>query len=219
MINNNVTLRQQVSEKIKQSQLVAIIRLTYQYEVANVIECLVRGGVTTLEVTANTPGYCEEISKARAKYPDILIGAGTIINTERAHEAIKAGAQFIVTPNTDESVVSVAHEHGLPVLMGALTPTDIAQALAFKADFIKVFPAGSLGIEYFKDLQGPFSDTALMPVGGVNLENIRDWFEAGAQGVGVGNDLTRAANSPEEQIKLIAHIKNYVAKLPKNKDK
>ena len=211
---NTVELRTQTANKISDSKLVAIIRLGNAEEVADVIDCLVFGGVTTLEVTANTPGYCQAITAARKKYPDVLIGAGTVINVERAQQAIDAGAQFIVTPNTESSVVEIAHKHGLPVLMGALTPTDIAQAININADFIKVFPAGSLGIKYFKDIQGPFSDVPLMPVGGVNIDNIGEWFEAGAIGVGVGNDLTRAVHSEQEKLDLIAHVKNYVNQIP-----
>lgn len=216
-LKNEDDLRTKTAKKIGASQLVAIIRLAHQSEVSAVVQCLITGGVTTLEITSNTPGFAEEITSARQKHPDVLIGAGTIINTKLAKEAIKAGAQFIVTPNTDKSVVKTAHKYGIPVLMGALTPTDIANCIKYKADFIKVFPAGSLGIKYFKDLQGPFSNIPLMPVGGVNIDNIEEWFEAGAIGVGVGNDLTQAANTAEEEKALIKRVKQYVAKLPNNK--
>ncbi|MDO6693889.1 bifunctional 4-hydroxy-2-oxoglutarate aldolase/2-dehydro-3-deoxy-phosphogluconate aldolase [Aliiglaciecola sp. 3_MG-2023] len=215
--NDEDKLRANTAEKIAASQLVAIIRLPHQSEVTNVVQCLVIGGVSTLEITSNTPGFATEITSAREKHPNVLIGAGTIINSTLAKEAIKAGAQFLVTPNTEKSVIKTAHKHGIPVLMGALTPTDIANCIKYKADFIKVFPAGSLGLTYFKGLQGPFSNTHLMPVGGVNINNIEEWFEAGAIGVGVGNDLTRAANTVAEQKTLIELVKKYVSKLPKNK--
>ncbi len=213
---NQDNQRAAISEKIKESQLVAIIRLPKQSEVSSVVACLVKGGVSTLEITSNTPGFCDEISQVREKHSDVLVGAGTIINKALAKQAIDAGAQFLVTPNTDKSVVKIAHKHGIPVLMGALTPTDIAKAIKYQADFIKVFPAGSLGVKYFKDLQGPFSNIPLMPVGGVNINNIKEWFAAGAIGVGVGNDLTQAASTKEEQEKLITRVKKYVAQLPKN---
>ena len=105
MTQRYLELKQQSVDKIRSSQLVAIIRLAHQSEVAAVVKCLVAGGVTTLEITANTPGYCEEISKARHLYPNVLIGAGTIINVERAQNALDAGAQFLVTPNTEKSIV------------------------------------------------------------------------------------------------------------------
>ena len=191
-------VRNQLSAQIKQAHLVAIIRVAKQSEVAPVIECLVIGGVKVLEVTANTPGFCQEITAARNSYPNILVGAGTIISGTLAEQAIAAGAQFLVTPNTCQEVVEMAHSYGIPVLMGAITPSDIVNCINFGADIIKVFPAGSLGIDYFKDLQGPFSGTELMPVGGVNLANISDWFAAGGIGVGVGNDLTKAINTADE---------------------
>jgi 2-dehydro-3-deoxyphosphogluconate aldolase/(4S)-4-hydroxy-2-oxoglutarate aldolase len=211
--NSNKTNRTHIANKIRKEKLVAIIRLDKQKDIASVVKCLISGGVGCLEITSNTPGFTEEISKARAQYPDILIGAGTIINKTLAQQAIEAGAQFLVTPNTDKSIVKIAHKHNLPVLMGALTPTDIAKAINYNADFIKIFPAGTFGIKYFKDLQGPFSDTSFIPVGGINIDNISDWFNAGAIGVGIGNDLTRAVNNQEEQNILIALVKNYMEKI------
>ena len=211
-LNNN---RVEISDKIKRSQINAILRFSQQSDVSNVLKCLVTGGIKTLEITSNTPGYLEEISLARAKYPQILIGAGTIINAELAIEAIAAGAQFLVTPNTDKEIIEIAHANDIPVLMGALTPTDIANCIKFDADFIKLFPAGSLGIKYLKDLSGPFSSTSLIPVGGVNINNIEDWFAAGAIGVGVGNDLSKSVNTAQEQKSLIELAQLYVCKLPK----
>ncbi|AWB66243.1 2-dehydro-3-deoxyphosphogluconate aldolase [Saccharobesus litoralis] len=206
--------RQHSAELIRAAKFVAIIRLAKFEEIAPVIECLVAGGIKVLEVTANTPCYLDAIDQARDLYPDVLIGAGTIINLERARLAIAAGAQFLVTPNTKPEIVEYAHQQGVPVLLGALTPTDIIAALDCGADFIKVFPAGSMGIDYFKDLKGPYSDIDLMPVGGVNVDNVQDWFAAGAVGVGVGNDLTQAVYSEQDKLQRIAHVKKYLDQVP-----
>lgn len=172
-------------------------------------------GIHVLEITSNTPGFEQEIAKARAAHKNALIGAGTIINTTLAQQAIDAGAQFIVTPNTNKSVVELAHQHGLPVLMGALTPTDVANAIEYNADIIKVFPAGSMGVGYFKALTGPFSEAQLMPVGGVNLDNISQWFEAGACGVAVSGDFCKVLNTEQERSVLTKLVKKYISKLPK----
>ena len=205
--------RQHICNLIRQSKLVAIIRQAKQNHVASVVQCLVKGGVNILEITSNTPGFTAEITKARSLYPQTLIGAGTIINETLAMEAIAAGAQFLVTPNTHEKVVKIAHASGIPVLMGALTPTEIANAKHFGADFIKVFPAGIMGTKYIKDLAGPFDSTEFIAVGGVNSENIKHWLAAGAIGVGVGNDLTQRVKTEKEKSELIEHAKNYVRKL------
>ncbi|KPZ58150.1 KHG/KDPG aldolase [Pseudoalteromonas sp. P1-13-1a] len=191
----------------------AIIRLKQQSDVATLINCLVNAGINALEITSNTPGFEQEITKARAAYKNTLIGAGTIINTALAQQAIDAGAQFLVTPNTNQAVVELAHRHGLPVLMGALTPTDVANAIDYGADIIKVFPAGSMGVNYFKALTGPFSDVPLMPVGGINLDNLTDWFEAGACAVAVSSDFSKPINNNHQYDTLSQLVCKYISAL------
>ncbi|MBG9994030.1 bifunctional 4-hydroxy-2-oxoglutarate aldolase/2-dehydro-3-deoxy-phosphogluconate aldolase [Pseudoalteromonas sp. NZS127_1] len=215
MTSNLDTQRLNTSALIKQYKLLAILRLKQQSDVAPLIDCLVNAGINALEITSNTPGFEQEITKARAAHKNALIGAGTIINTTLAQQAIDAGAQFIVTPNTNKSVVELAHQHGLPVLMGALTPTDVANAIEYKADIIKVFPAGSMGVGYFKALTGPFSEAQLIPVGGVNLDNLSQWFEAGACGAAVSGDFCKVLNTEQERSHLTKLVKNYISKLPK----
>ena len=175
------------------------------------INCLVNAGINALEITSNTPGFEQEIAKARAAYKNTLIGAGTIINTVLAQQAIDAGAQFIVTPNTNQAVVELAHRHGLPVLMGALIPTDVANAIEYNADIIKVFPAGSMGVNYFKALTGPFSDVPLMPVGGINLDNLTHWFAAGACAVAVSSDFSKPVNNKQQYDTLSQLVCKYIS--------
>ncbi len=184
--------RQEKLAIITQEKLIAIIRSKSQSNVAVIIKALVDSGIKVLEVTSNTVGFSEEILKARKLYPNILIGAGTITNVNLAKKAVEAGAQFIVTPNTDASVVAYAHKNELPILMGALTPTEICTANEAGADAVKLFPGGieNIGIPYYKSIKGPLSDIALYAVGGISLNNIKEWFEAGIQGVGVGGSLT-----------------------------
>jgi 2-dehydro-3-deoxyphosphogluconate aldolase/(4S)-4-hydroxy-2-oxoglutarate aldolase len=203
--------RIKISNQIKQHKLVAILRLKQQSDVAPLINCLVNAGISTLEITSNTPGFEQEIAKARAAYKNTLIGAGTIINTALAQQAIDAGAQFIVTPNTNQAVVELAHRHGLPVLMGALTPTDVANAIEYNADIIKVFPAGSMGVNYFKALTGPFSDVPLMPVGGINLENLTDWFAAGACAVAVSSDFSKPVSNKQQYDTISQLVCKYIS--------
>ncbi len=204
-----------ICSKILEQKIVAIIRLKQQADVAPLLDSLVEAGIKVLEITSNTPGFEQEIKSARARHQHILMGAGTITNIELAKKAINAGAQFIVTPNTNKHIVLLAHQHNLPVLMGALTPTDIANAIEYNADIIKVFPAGSMGVGYFKALTGPFSEAQLMPVGGVNLDNISQWFEAGACGAAVSGDFCKVLNTEQERSVLTKLVKKYISKLPK----
>ena len=113
-----------------------------------------------------------------------MIGAGTVINADLAQKAIAGEAQFLVTPNTDREVAKLGNTSDIPVLMGAMTPTEIVNAMVYGADIIKLFPAGDLGISYFRSLKGPFDKQAFFAVGGIGHNNIKDWFDAGIDGVG-----------------------------------
>src|SRR5690606_11782511 len=147
--------RKRIRRSILLHKLVAIVRLKQQNQIAAVLESLVIGGIKALEITTNTPGFEEEIAKARKRYPQILIGAGTITSPDFAMRAINAGAQFLVTPNTDREIISIAHQYDIPVLMGAATPTELNLAVQAGADIIKLFPAAPLGLDYFKAIRAP----------------------------------------------------------------
>ncbi|WP_299552435.1 bifunctional 4-hydroxy-2-oxoglutarate aldolase/2-dehydro-3-deoxy-phosphogluconate aldolase [Seonamhaeicola sp.] len=208
--------REDITRIIEQEKLVVVIRLKYQNEVAGVIKNLVEAGIKILEVTSNTPGFAEEITKARQLYPHALIGAGTVINSKIAEIASKAGAQFLVTPNTNGEVVDVAHKHAIPVLMGAMTPTEVCNAAEAGADFVKLFPADIMGIDYFKSIKAPLDHVKLLAVGGIDLDTVGDWLSAGAAGIGIGGALTKSVTSEEalEAVKnraaqFIAEVKKY----------
>lgn len=209
--------RAEIVKILKTEKIVAIVRMKEQLEVHAFINSLIKGGIKALEITSNTPCFSEEIANARNRYRqfDVLIGAGTVTNIHIAKEAIKAGAQFLVTPNTNIEVIKVAHAHDIPVLMGAVTPTEVCVAIENGADIIKLFPAGSLGINYFKAIKAPLDKVDFFVVGGINLSNIKDWMEAGAAGVGLGSVLTQTTEGegvlePIESIakKFIQLIKN-----------
>lgn len=183
-------MRSEIVTNIESEKIMAIIRLDDQLKVAPVLERLVDAGINVLEITSNTPGFAEEILKAREKFPAAIIGAGTITNARLAQKAISCNAQFLVTPNTNVDIISIAHQSNIPVLMGAMTPSEIAEAVEHGADFIKIFPAGALGLDYFKALLGPFNNVKFFAVGDISLNNALGWFKAGVVGIGIGSSLT-----------------------------
>jgi 2-dehydro-3-deoxyphosphogluconate aldolase/(4S)-4-hydroxy-2-oxoglutarate aldolase len=187
-----------IIENIEAAKVVAIIRLDDSNSVPATINNLVAAGIKVLEITANTPNFCAHISWARTTYPDIAVGAGTIINPDLAKQAIAADAQFLVTPNMNPDVIDTAKAGGVVTLMGAITPTDVAIGINHGADFIKLFPAGPMGLAYFKALLGPYKGTRFIAVGGINTDNVTDWFSAGAIGVGVGGLIT---DGPADRVK------------------
>lgn len=210
-MKRNMTTRQEITEVIITEKLVAIIRLKNTSSVQMSLDCLVKGGVKVLELTSTTPDYCEHIRVACKKYPHLLIGAGTILNQAMAEEALNAGAQFLVTPNVNDEVAKVAHANNVPVIMGALTPTEIVQAVKCNADILKIFPAGSMGINYCKALRDPFPEVPMFAVGGIELLNAGKWLKAGMQGVGLGGELVQEITSDVDIEKHVQRVKNFLA--------
>lgn len=190
--------KKDILHKILEEKIIAILRLNSQDHIPKIFEHLIKGGIRVLEITSNTPGYLEEISNARNAHKNILIGAGTVTNSSIAKKAIKHGAQFLVTPNFDAKIIKIAHKNNVPVIMGALTPSEIVNSIEAKADIIKLFPANSFGIDYFKAIKGPFSDTIFFAVGGIGLENAKAWLNAGVSGIGLGGSLVKDIENAED---------------------
>ena len=147
-------------------------------------------GLQALEITMNTDDAVEILSSCRHEVPDgKWLGMGTVRNLDEARQAIGAGAMFLVTPNTDTTVIDYAVQQGIPVIAGAFTPTEVYNAWSAGAAMVKVFPCGPVGPAYISELKGPFDDIHLLAVGGVNMENLADYFKAGVSGVGVSSAL------------------------------
>ncbi len=147
-----------------------------------------KAGLQALEVTMNTPGAADMLRQNMCLVPEgCYLGMGTVRNLQEAKVAIDAGAMFLVTPNTDVDVIAYAKQHRVPIVAGALTPTEVYQAWSAGAEMVKVFPCP--GPKYIKDLLGPMEDVRLVAVGGVKQDNLREFLDAGAEAVGVGNSL------------------------------
>lgn len=185
--------KEQVLRTILQTKVVAVIRMKDAARLADIAAALGRGGVKAFEITMTVPGAVEIIrSMARAKAPGTLVGAGTVLDAATAMDVIAAGADFVVSPVTDGETVRACREAGVLVAPGAFTPTEIVAAWRAGADIVKVFPATSLGPQFFRDLRGPLPQVRLMPTGGVTVENAREFVAAGAAAVGLGTALVDA---------------------------
>ena len=181
--------RKQILDTILDVGVVAIVRLSSGDRLLEVAMALRNGGLTVIEFTLNTPGAIEGIRRCSRELPDVLFGAGTVLNASAAEMAIDAGAQFIVSPDTKASVIEATHGMGKVSVPGAYTPTEIGHALELHADLIKLFPAKGLGPEYVKELRGPFDNLKIMPTGGVSRSNVSAYFRAGACAVAAGGSL------------------------------
>ncbi len=147
-------------------------------------------GLQALEITMNTAGAADIVSRCRPEVAEgKLLGVGTVRNLAEARVAIGAGAMFLVTPNTDTRVIEYAAAQDIPLIAGAFTPTEVYNAWAAGAAMVKIFPCGVGGPAYIRELRGPFDQIRMLAVGGVTLENLEDYFRAGATGIGVGSAL------------------------------
>jgi 2-dehydro-3-deoxyphosphogluconate aldolase/(4S)-4-hydroxy-2-oxoglutarate aldolase len=154
-----------------------------------IAEALRAGGISSIEITVEGEGGIDAI--AAVADGDKVVGAGTILTIRQADGAVAAGATYSVTPHLDIELIEWASTHAVPMVPGALTPTEIATAWRYRPPAVKVFPAHIGGPGYLKSLRGPFPDVALIPTGGIDGSNIAAYLDAGAVAVGVGGWLTR----------------------------
>ncbi|MGB5554600.1 MAG: bifunctional 4-hydroxy-2-oxoglutarate aldolase/2-dehydro-3-deoxy-phosphogluconate aldolase [Flavobacteriaceae bacterium] len=178
-----------VWERFHKAPIIGILRGITINQIEQVVSTYEAAELTTLEVTMNTVGACEIIRSIRTNYPMLNIGAGTVRTVDDLQKALDTGAQFIVTPILNETVIKEAVAMGIPIFPGAFTPTEIYKAWTLGASGVKLFPATQLGPQYVKDLLAPLNDLKIIPTGGVSAENIAAYFEAGAFGVGMGSSL------------------------------
>jgi 2-dehydro-3-deoxyphosphogluconate aldolase/(4S)-4-hydroxy-2-oxoglutarate aldolase len=172
---------------IEASRAIAILRGDFSGLFKPIALTLAEAGIRAMEVTMNSPAALDGIRAMKdAVGADCLVGAGTVLSVEQAEAAIAAGAEFIVAPNTNPQVIAHCLAHGICVIPGAYTPTEITHAFALGAHLIKLFPAE---LAYFKAIRGPLNHVPFVVTGGVNLENASAFIRAGAVAVGLGSQL------------------------------
>jgi 2-dehydro-3-deoxyphosphogluconate aldolase/(4S)-4-hydroxy-2-oxoglutarate aldolase len=171
------------------SPIVGIVRTDRPGAAVGVARALIAGGIRAVEVALTTPDALEAIAALSADPGGAVVGAGSVRTVEEARAALAAGARFFVTPATYPDVLAFAAEQGVPVVCGALTPTELDAAQRAGASFVKVFPAGELGPSYLSSVRAPMPELRLVPTGGVTLENVGEWFRHGARAVAVGSAL------------------------------
>jgi 2-dehydro-3-deoxyphosphogluconate aldolase / (4S)-4-hydroxy-2-oxoglutarate aldolase len=199
--------REQQLQQVMTSGIVAVVRAPDSSGLLEVLQALLDGGVTVAEVTFTVPGAAEVIREASRKLGSkMLLGAGTVLDTETARLAILAGAEFIVSPTVNVDVIRLARRYDKLVFPGAFTPTEILTAWEAGADVVKVFPAEVLGPAYFKAIRGPLPQVKLMPTGGVDLQTAGEFLKAGAVCLGIGSQLVSPQAIAERQFSKITQL-------------
>ncbi|WP_342496600.1 bifunctional 4-hydroxy-2-oxoglutarate aldolase/2-dehydro-3-deoxy-phosphogluconate aldolase [Bacillus sp. FSL K6-3149] len=177
-----------VKERLAACKLIAVVRAGSEAEGIKIIERLKKKGVRAIEVTYTTPN-AERIIASFQHEQDLIVGAGTITTLQQAQSAIDAGSQFIVSPGYLPVIGEHLSFHDTLYVPGVLTPSEIMQAKAAGYCLLKLFPSGSCGLSYMKNLQGPFPDIEFIPTGGIHPADVPQWLKAGAVAVGVGSQL------------------------------
>jgi 2-dehydro-3-deoxyphosphogluconate aldolase/(4S)-4-hydroxy-2-oxoglutarate aldolase len=181
--------------RIAQTGIVPVVRAPSGDEALRVVDAIRDGGIDVIELTMTVPRAVALIEQLAGRYGDeVVLGAGTVLDAETARSCMVAGASFVVSPVLDPGTVACCRTHGVPVLPGALTPTEVLSAWRLGADIVKVFPCSAVGgASYIKALKAPLPQIELLPTGGVSLTTVADFIRAGSIAVGAGADLVDLA--------------------------
>lgn len=177
-------------DRVLAPRVIAIVRTHSQEEILPLARAIAQGGIDVIEVALTSPGAIAAIGQIALEIQGSIVGAGTVLDERQAEAAIEAGSQFLMSPGFSPRVLGAASQRGIPYIPGALTPTELLTIFEHGLRAVKIFPVGSLGPSYIRDLLGPFPDLRAIPTGGVTRENARAFLEAGAVAVGVGGALT-----------------------------
>lgn len=190
--------KEEIRHRIDAIGIVPAVRLRTAAEALFATQAIASGGIPIVEITLSVPGAIDVIAEVAKNDPELVIGAGTLFDTDTAKKCLDAGAKFLTSPGLDVQIIEFALKNDVTVLAGALTPTEVAVAWKAGADFVKVFPCSQVGGDkYIRALKGPFRDVPLIAAGGVNQVTAGSYILAGASAIGVGGELV-----PEEAIQL-----------------
>lgn len=202
----------------EQAPIVGIIRHIDKQVVSQILPLCQEAGLTTIEITMNTPDAETIIRKALTQHAGHLnIGAGTVCSEADLERALAAGAQFIVTPIINKKVIRTCVKKSIPIFPGAFTPSEIYKAWTLGASMVKVFPTTTLGSAYIRDIKAPLNQVKLLPTGGITLENMPSFLKAGADGLGIGSELfNKLLIGKNDWVGLKEHFKKFVNQLPES---
>lgn len=187
--------KEKLIARIKEAGLVAVVRAESSEQALKITDACVAGGVAAIEITFTVPGALEIIEELASRYRsgEILLGAGTVLDPETARNAILAGAQYVVSPYLNAETIRLCNRYQVACMPGAMTLKEVAECLETGAEIVKIFPGELFGPAIIKAIKGPLPYAQMMPTGGVSLDNVGEWFKAGAVAVGVGGNLVAGA--------------------------
>jgi 2-dehydro-3-deoxyphosphogluconate aldolase/(4S)-4-hydroxy-2-oxoglutarate aldolase len=198
-------MTESTAQIIERVGLIPVLRAKNPKQAHAVVEAMIAGGVTVVEVTMTCPDACGILNALRREYGSkLLLGSGTVTTAKEAEETIEAGAEFVVSPSLHAEVIAATKVAGKLSIPGALTPTEVITAYRAGADYVKIFPCSAMGgASYLKSLLAPFPFLKLIPTGGVTLQTAESFIKAGARALGVGSDLVNLSAIDEGKPEMI----------------
>jgi 2-dehydro-3-deoxyphosphogluconate aldolase / (4S)-4-hydroxy-2-oxoglutarate aldolase len=201
-----------VLTNIAECGVVAVVRADTAEEAIKISDACVQGGILGIEITFTIKGaeqILKELSSIYADHQQVVLGAGTVLDTATARIAILAGAQFIVSPSFDKETAKLCNLYQVPYMPGCMTITEMKHALEYGADIIKLFPGNAFGPDFVKSVKAPLPQVNIMPTGGVSLDNVHQWIRNGCVAVGVGGNLVAPAKTGDYE-KITHYAKQYI---------
>lgn len=191
--------KEQILLKIQETGIVAVVRADSADRAKHIVEACMHGGIPAIEITFTVPKAHQVIEEIAKTYrpEDIILGAGTVLDSETARIALLSGAQYIVSPHFDEKIVKLCNRYRTAVMPGVMSVQEAVSALESGADILKIFPGDLFGPKIIKAFHGPLPQAKLMPTGGVSIDNVDEWIRSGAVAVGVGSTLTQGAQADD----------------------
>jgi 2-dehydro-3-deoxyphosphogluconate aldolase/(4S)-4-hydroxy-2-oxoglutarate aldolase len=207
----NPAYRREVTSAILAQRVIGIVRTTDATTAVGTAETMIEGGLRAVEVTLTNPRALEAIAELCRRYPDAVIGAGTVLDEAAAVCAIRAGARFLVAPGTSATVIRAAHRYGAAAVPGVGSVTEILRALEAGADAVKLFPASGFSPDWVRDVRAAVPQAPIVPTGGITLQSAPDWIAAGAAACGLGSSITRGAEPSARIADLLAALATLAA--------
>ncbi|RBP46980.1 bifunctional 2-keto-4-hydroxyglutarate aldolase/2-keto-3-deoxy-6-phosphogluconate aldolase [Garciella nitratireducens] len=200
-----------VLTKIKDKGLVAVVRAQSSEEALRITDACLEGGCAAIELTFTVPGVHKVIEQVSKRYSkgEIILGAGTVLDSETARIAILSGAQYIVSPYFSPEMVKICNRYRIACMPGVITIKEAVEAMELGADILKIFPGEAFGPQIIKSIHGPIPQVQMMPTGGVDINNVGEWIKAGAVAVGAGSSLTSGAKTGDYE-KITKTAKQFI---------
>ena len=201
-------------QRMHETGIVVVVRAESEEEAHSIAQACIAGGIPAIEVTFTVPGAHRVIASLRKSFSDeqLIVGAGTVLDSETARIAILEGAQYIVSPGFDLATAKLCNRYQIPYMPGCMTITEMITAMEAGVEVLKVFPGSAFGPGYIKAVKGPLPQAVLMPTGGVSLDNVGEWIKNGCFAVGVGGELTAGAKTGDYD-QVTQRAREFIAKI------